>query len=224
VIIVFDLDDTLYPEITYVTSGFTAVAREMTERFGMSTSMLRENFIHELEVSGRGKVFDNVYRELGVYSESLVQESLLIYRSHTPDITLPESSHEVLDQLAHFPLYLVTDGDPGVQLSKIKALGIDTRFRSCIRTWSFGLEFGKPSLKCFEMIRDEEKAAWPELVYVGDDPAKDFVSLSRVGARTIRVRTGRHAAVEPLRGYGAEFDIDSLASLPDLISHLINER
>jgi putative hydrolase of the HAD superfamily len=224
VIIVFDLDDTLYPEITYVKSGFAEVAAALSVQIGTHASTLLELFLSELDASGRGKVFDNVYEALGVYSESRVEESVRIYREHSPKITLPTSSSKVLDQLAEFPLHLVTDGDPDVQLRKIDVLGIQSRFRSCLRTWSFGREFGKPSLQCFEMIRDQEQAAWHELVYVGDDPSKDFISLREVGARTVRVRTGRHARVDALPPYEAEFDIDSLAELPSLISELIAKR
>jgi putative hydrolase of the HAD superfamily len=223
-IVIFDLDDTLYPEFSFVSSGFAAVADDLSDIVGVSAVRLRELFTSELAISGRGAVFDNVYRRQGIFSEELVQKSIAIYRSHAPDLELPRVTIRVLEELSEFPLYLVTDGDPDVQLGKIKALGIESSFVKCLRTWSFGQEAAKPSLTCFEMILEGENATWRDLVYIGDDPSKDFVSLREVGARTIRVLTGRHATVVAEPGYEPEFSIASLAELPELIKTLANQR
>ena len=40
-ILVFDLDDTLYPERTYVESGFKAVADSLAQKFGFDADALR---------------------------------------------------------------------------------------------------------------------------------------------------------------------------------------
>ena len=44
----------------------------------------------------------------------------------------------------------------------------------------------KPSLYCFEKILKIEKADYDKLVYVGDNPMKDFVNLNKAGAMTIQ--------------------------------------
>ena len=44
-IFVFDPDDTLYDELTYVESGFTAVANFVDDSFGLDKSDLLEDFL-----------------------------------------------------------------------------------------------------------------------------------------------------------------------------------
>ena len=58
-IIVFDLDDTLYEEITYVRSGFKAVANYLYQTYKIETpDKIFRDFIQALEQQGRGRVFD----------------------------------------------------------------------------------------------------------------------------------------------------------------------
>ena len=120
---------------------------------------------------------------------------------------------EVLERYSTVPLYLVTDGDPSVQNSKIDALNIRNRFRKIYTTGSLGEEWKKPSLKAFSEIVDFEGVDISELVYVGDDPNKDFVQLNSVGAQTIRVMTGRFKELRMPRDFEAQQQIASIADL-----------
>ena len=45
-LIAFDLDDTLYPELSFVQSGFRAVARVVEERFPRAREFLRASVEH----------------------------------------------------------------------------------------------------------------------------------------------------------------------------------
>ena len=59
-IIVFDLDDTLYEEITYVRSGFKAVANYLSRNYKIGTTKnIYSQFVQLLKTQGRGKVFDS---------------------------------------------------------------------------------------------------------------------------------------------------------------------
>ena len=44
-------------------------------------------------------------------------------------------------------------------------------------------------------------------MYVGDDPSKDFRGLRPLGVRTVRVLTGRHAALAVPSDADAEFTL-----------------
>jgi putative hydrolase of the HAD superfamily len=55
------------------------------------------------------------------------------------------------------------------------------------------------------------------MVYVGDNPAKDFVNLNAMGSLTVRVRTGAHAQVEAQTGYDAQHTIQDLSHLSLLL-------
>jgi hypothetical protein len=100
---------------------------------------------------------------------------------------------------------------------KVNALKIDIFFERVFITHNFGIRNAKPSLHCFELIKLAEKCNWDELVYVGDNPTKDFVNLNYVGAKTIRVLTGSYSELEADRGYDAQVSIPNLQSLDKAI-------
>jgi putative hydrolase of the HAD superfamily len=50
-------------------------------------------------------------------------------------------------------------------------------------------------------------------VYIGDNPAKDFVNLNKLGMNTIRVSTGVHRQVIAQKGFDALRTIRTLADL-----------
>ena len=56
-IIVFDLDDTLYQEMSYVQSGLKAVANEMAEKYNLDSNVIYKEALDILEKSGRGLLY-----------------------------------------------------------------------------------------------------------------------------------------------------------------------
>ena len=61
--IVFDLDDTLYPEQAFVFSGYEAVARVFARRLGMSADSLVRRMRDLFGTPDRGRVFDVIVAE-----------------------------------------------------------------------------------------------------------------------------------------------------------------
>ena len=80
----------------------------------------------------------------------------------------------------------------------------------------FGVKHAKPSTYCFEKIRQAEQCQWYEMVYIGDNPAKDFVNLNKLGMPTVRVLTGVHKNALAKPGFDAKFTIQNLNELPAL--------
>ena len=74
---------------------------------------------------------------------------------------------------------------------KADSLGLDKYFKKIVLTHRYGVKHAKPSSYCFSIIKDIENCEWIDLVYIGDDPNKDFVNLNPLGVKTIRVNTGR---------------------------------
>jgi len=217
VIVVLDLDDTLYDEARFVDSGMRAVASFLADRLGEPPDRLAGDLRRILARDGRGTVFDTVLAERGVADPSLVAACVDAYRGHVPRLTLRDDVRAMLAGLAPYGPYLVTDGDPAVQQRKIDALGIEPYLAGAYRTWAYGREFAKPSLHCFELIRARTGVDWPELAYVADDPSKDFVALNAVGARTVRVHRGRCAHVVAQPGYDAGLHVDDVVQAPAVL-------
>jgi putative hydrolase of the HAD superfamily len=217
-ILIFDLDDTLYDEMSFVRSGLRAVANFGETSFGWDWEQSFAFMENHLFRYGRGKVFDEWLRSNNAHSISRVSTCVRIYRHHRPDIALYPTTSQVLTHFQPlYPLYLVTDGHKLVQQQKIEALHITPLFKRTFITHRFGICHAKPSLHCFDIIRRAEQCDWSKMVYVGDNPAKDFVNLNQQGALTIRVSTGSHAAVLARPGYDAQMTIPDLSYLPGAI-------
>ena len=210
-ILAFDLDDTLYSEHSFVLSGFRKVAHIIASSCGVSEVLVLQELISELRENGRGKIFDSVLLNHDVFSQGLLGECIVEYQNHRPDIVLFPGALEILGDDKNMPKYLVTDGNPMTQNNKVDALGIRNFFSEVFTTWSFGREFAKPSLRVFEEILRRENCTFEELVYVADDPNKDFVSLNKAGAITVRVLTGRFSSLQPSVGFDAKFTIENIS-------------
>lgn len=219
-ILIFDLDDTLYDERGYVESGLAAVAGMGEAEFGWDRHESLATMIAILDRDGRGAIFDRWLAGHGRSGRRLVEKCVHAYRYHRPDIALEPSTRSLLEGLSRHPLYLVTDGHKVVQQRKVEALAIAPLFRRMFITHQYGLRHAKPSTYCFERIREIEGCEWGEMAYVGDNPAKDFVNLNKLGVHTIRVLTGVHRHAVALPGYDAGVTIENLAELNTVIARI----
>lgn len=220
-ILIFDLDDTLYDERSYVDSGLRAVATYGADEFGWDAGEAFRFMTEVLERAGRGRIFDAVLERHGLLTRGRVEALVKVYRHHKPSLTLFPAAQRVLDRYRdQAPLYLVTDGHKIVQSNKVAALGLWQIFRRVMITHRFGIRHAKPSTYCFERIRALEGCAWADMVYVADNPAKDFVNLNRKGMPTVRVLTGQHSAVPAKPGFEARHRIPDLDALPAVLEAL----
>ena len=212
---VFDLDDTLYPELTFVHSGFDAVAQYLENSFGPPAPESLHFMLTSLEEDGRGAVFDSLLKSLGLYSKGMVKRCVTVYRTHTPNICLNTDALNLLTSIQG-PVFLVTDGNKLVQANKVSSLGLQVYFTKIYITHRFGIHNRKPSTYCFKLIRDSLKCEWDDLVYIGDDTSKDFVNLKPLGVKTVRIMTGAHSKVLAKPKFDADIHIQSLSELPSL--------
>ncbi|HOJ77869.1 MAG TPA: HAD family hydrolase [Bacillota bacterium] len=220
-ILVFDLDDTLYDELTYVQSGFKAVAGFLEQ----TAKIPAENGFHlmwqQLESEGRGAVFDRLLQQYGIYSKGLVRRCLMVYRTHQPMLKLFPAAAACLDRFNEYPKYLVTDGNKLVQQRKIEALGIKHLFKHCYITHRYGIKNAKPSPYCFLKICERERLNPAQVVYIADNPQKDFVGIKPLGFKTIRLMQGQYRGLELAKDYEAEWRIGSLSDLThDLLQRI----
>ncbi len=212
-VLVFDMDDTLYEEVTYVDSGFRAVAGQLAPALGRPARTLHAEMRGLLEQHGRGRVFDLLLQRYGLGTKGRVRACVRLYRAHAPSICLHAAALRCLQRFRRHPLYVVTDGHKVAQTAKVQALGLDRMVRRVFVTHRHGLHRAKPSPHCFQIIQRLERVPPGQIVYVGDNPAKDFVGLRPLGFRTVRVLTGAHATVRARPGHDAEVTISSLDEL-----------
>ena len=184
--VLFDLDQTLYPEADFVRGGFRAVAEHLASRCGGAACALEEEMESILKRQGRGRVFDQLLAHHG-WTGQVVPETLLhLYRTHVPTLRMHSDAAALLEELRR-PLGLVTDGHPTAQHNKISALGLTSRFAAIVCTADIGAHAAKPVATGFRVCLERLGVAAAEAVYVGDDPAKDFAAPRALGMRTVRV-------------------------------------
>ena len=220
-ILVFDMDDTLYDEMTFVKSGFRAVAQYMKETFDASEEACYQLMIEELAENGRGRIFNRVLEAYGKLTKQHIKKCVTRYRLHQPTIQLNEDTLRCFERFKDHSLYVVTDGHKLVQDQKVKALGLYEKVKKVFITYRYGLHHSKPSPYCFQKIAALEKANPEQIVYIGDNPKKDFVGIKPLGFKTIRIRTGGFKDLKVDEAHDAHKSIHSLDELtPALLTEL----
>ncbi|MCM8810935.1 MAG: HAD family hydrolase [Candidatus Omnitrophica bacterium] len=214
-IIVLDLDDTLYDELSFVKSGFRAVSEYLYRKFSINPKKSFLFMCKKLKTDGRGRIFDDLLIKYGIYTKKEVLECIKIYRHHQPKISLFPDAKKFLKKFNKYPIYIVTDGNKIVQRNKIKALGLDKKAVFCYITNSYGKKAVKPSPYCFLKICKREKVSPKKVVYIGDNPYKDFVGIKKLGFKTIRIIRGQYKDVVLDDKFEADYKFNSLLEITE---------
>lgn len=217
--LIFDLDDTLYPERDFVFSGYRAVSEAVQREHDAD---IYDELVALFQSGARGDLFTPVLeRHLDDVRESYVKKLVEVYRSHEPDIDPYPDAIEALGQLTGWKaLGIVTDGWLEVQKKKVEALGIAPYFDAIVYTDSWGKAGWKPSAKGYLESAARLSVEPGCLAYIGDNPRKDFVTAKSLGFTTVRVRRrgGLHSDVTVEPEYEAKFEVDNLISAVDIIA------
>ncbi len=215
----FDLDDTLYHEIDFVHSGFRAVSDLFALNYKLESEHLYAKMLQELELHGRGSVFDNTLKHFGIHTKNAVKRAISVYRLHIPDITLPKESVAILEYFKgqNIPLYIVTDGNKIVQANKFKALGLQIFIDKCFITHRYGKIHAKPSAYCFLKIAKLQDTGFSEIVYIADNINKDFVGIKQLGFQTVQIRQGMFEHAQKPQEFHAHSEIQSLLELKNIL-------
>jgi putative hydrolase of the HAD superfamily len=219
--VVFDLDDTLVFERDYVRSGFRHVANVCAADGAAPADEVFAQVWSDFAQGVRGHSFDRVRtRWSAVASRHSVDQLVEAYRTHAPSLVLAAEAVLVLETLKTrgTRLALISDGPLASQSAKVKALGLDAIFDPIVLTDAWGRAFWKPHVRAYEHIQ----AAWglphEQLVYVGDNPAKDFVAPNALGWTSVRYRVPaqlRHADEPASPAHAAGRTITDLRELLD---------
>ena len=214
-VIVFDLDDTLFDELSFVRSGFAAVAAHIEDVYHIEAAKI-EKMCEKFLSQGRSGIFDKVFKATGIYSRRLIDKCVRLYRGHHPDISLYPEAQRCLKRFGAQPIYIVTDGNQTAQAGKLKALSLYNKppVKRCFLTYRHGIKrAAKPSPYCFQLIAEAERVNPEQVVYVADNPAKDFIGIKPLGFKTVRVLTGQHRTVQGDAAHAAHAEIQNLDEL-----------
>lgn len=173
--VIFDLDDTLYSEKEYVKSGYRAVSEYLGGGY--------EDRLWSFFEQGKMAI-DELLKE--VHRENEKNAVLAIYRNHKPDIHLYDWVTENIEKLKSkgIKVGIITDGRPEGQRNKIKALGLNVD--DVIVTDELGgVQFRKPCDIAFRIMITRWRLNPADVVYIGDNPTKDFQAPQQLGMKWI---------------------------------------
>lgn len=215
-VVVMDLDDTLYLERDYVVSGLRAVGRRLAQDGTVNGFAVAAERL--FAAGRRGDIFDGALAALGVAPDAaLIARLVAVYREHRPDIALQPDAQAFLDRVAATrQLALITDGFRVAQRNKIAALRLDRwPFDPIVCTDDRGRSFWKPHRAAYDAVA--ARCGSRSLLYIADNPAKDFVTPRSLGWRTVQIdRPGRlHAPTPPDAAHRADCVVTSLDELGD---------
>jgi len=193
--VLFDLDDTLYPERQFVDGGFRAAARTLRAALAPAAERGEEELVDRLwqlhAEAGRGRLFDRLTEELtsAPADPALVLACLHAYRTHEPRLTPVPGIERLLGDLERLgvPLGLVSDGLASVQRRKLDAMpSIRGRFGAIVMTDELGPGHAKPAPDGFLLACRLLGVAPADSTYVANDDRKDFRGARAAGLATIR--------------------------------------
>ncbi|MBI3416395.1 MAG: HAD family hydrolase [Verrucomicrobia bacterium] len=217
--IVFDLDDTLYPEREFVVSGFQAVD-DWLRREKAVTGFFEHAFA-AYSAGRRGDIFDAALNRCGVtYDAADMQRLVQLYRTHPPRIQLHPDARWAIE---HFrdtkKLGIITDGYLAAQKSKVHALGLSNDFAAIVYSDELGRQYWKPSLVPYRKFIEAVPCDPRECVYVGDNPRKDFLGANQLGWLSVQVcrPDGEYRGIEVESSYRPQMKISSLTELADVL-------
>jgi putative hydrolase of the HAD superfamily len=192
--VLFDLDDTLYPQANWLDGAWCAVA------LAAPATVDRVALHHALvalasEGSDKGHIID---RALVATGAAHIDPAPLVvaFRAHAPARldAYPHAEEAISAVRAHVPVALVSDGEVQGQEAKLRALGLEGAFDAIVWSDALGREFRKPHPAPFRAAIDRLGARAEACIMIGDRPDKDTRGARAAGLLgSIRVRTGEYA-------------------------------
>jgi putative hydrolase of the HAD superfamily len=210
-VIVLDLDDTLYLERTYVESGLRAVGAWFEGQYGHYGLAL--DMIDRFRSGAREKIFDLSLQNAGIpFSPRVIDRMLRVYRQHRPTISLASDALRLFERRPpNMAIAIITDGFLDAQRRKLRALDVHRHgvaLAICTDRW--GRQFWKPSCRAFRHVQTFFGIDGSALVYVADNPAKDFQAPRALGWRTVQINREYRLHQIPVSSAKADREIVSL--------------
>ncbi len=218
--VIFDLDDTLISEVAYAESGYRTVASVINKKYGLDKDPVQifEELL-DLFNTDHKNVFNRFLKDNGLSDDrDCVMELVEAYREHLPEIDYFDDVRPALEGLKNKKIItgILSDGYSVTQRQKVRALGAENDFDIIILTDNLGRDAWKPSPRGFQIIEDRFKLSPYEILYVGDNPKKDFYLSRSAGIKTARIK--REKGVYNNESYFEDVKEDySIDSLLDLI-------
>ena len=166
--LVLDLDDTLYKEFDYQTSGLKYIEDQVSKLYKINLN----GKLLQLRQEGVNDIFLELSKILNL--PNTVKNSFIsMYRYHKPKISLSIENKKFLDHvlITFGQVVILTDGRSISQRLKISALGLTEIPVYISEEWNSR----KPNNKRFIAIM-KKYSFLSQFCYIGDNLTKDFIA------------------------------------------------
>lgn len=218
--VIFDLDDTLISEGKYIESGYQHISKILSDRYDKDVKEMY-HLLNRLFSESPQNVFNRILDKLGItYNKSDIMKLVEEYRNHFPNVEFFKDVLPCLLELKKkgIKVGIITDGYANAQNQKLKAVKATDYFDEIIVTDELGREYWKPHPKAFEMMKEKLNVEFHEMIYVGDNPEKDFYISSIYPMATTRIyRDGVHSNKIYLNNIKEQHSIYCLNELMTLV-------
>ena len=243
--VIFDLDDTLVSEYEFVVSGYKYMSERLSGKLGAAPEEI-EARLWELSKETYSRAFNRLFESYGeAYTEEELRELIKLYRNHPAGLRFYPDVRPALEGLKKRGILtgIISDGDPERQKNKIRsavaaitepsdrkdgAAGTGEWPGDEIRYWFDEIilndEFGgaayrKPDPHGFRVMAERLGTDPAEMIYTGDNPAKDFHIASELPVRTARIirENGIYRDREYLDGIRETWRIESLTDILEIV-------
>jgi len=190
--VIFDLDDTLISEKSYILSGYRHVARILGKEYKLEEGKILGELI-ELCNEGFRQVFNRWFDKKSIaYTAEMIKALVREYHEHNPEIEFYNDVIVFLNELRKLKIKtgIITDGDSNMQRCKLRTIEADKYFDKIIVTDELGPNYNKPNPYAFELMQQFFSIEYAEMMYVGDNPMKDFYVASKLPITTVRINRG----------------------------------
>lgn len=213
-VVLFDLDDTLISEDQYIKSGYHHISKIIENKYGLNVNDIY-NDLYRLYMQNSNNVFNRVLDKYNVrYDKEDIVFLVNEYRNHVPNIQFYDDVIPTITELKKQGIYIgiISDGYLSTQKNKAKVLGLYDLFDKVIFTEELGREYWKPHPKAFEIMKQYFNVNYDEMIYIGDNPKKDFFISSIYPMKTIRIYRNKSVYLKSqyLNNIHESYAIDSL--------------
>lgn len=224
--VIFDMDDTLYAERSYLISGFERIGKYLKAEYNIEGGgdRLLELFDKEKE-NVYGRYLEEVNR---ADDFQLLGKMVELYRTNKPDkLDFYPDVEPLFSYLRdnNIRIGIITDGRIDGQRNKVEALNLEEFADKIMLTESLGESYRKPHPKSFELMAESFGIKYEEMLYVGDNPVKDFAISRNYPIITVEIIRSLkiHNNKDYLNGILPRYKINSLSEIKEVIGMCMEE-
>jgi FMN phosphatase YigB (HAD superfamily) len=221
--IVFDLDDTLIEKSEWIIPAMEFASVKL----GLDPTRVWDLAARYVQAHGCADagIYNHVLLECGQSDSAMNIRAFVAWANQFEPkpgaLSLHPGAREALESLGRrYRLGVIADGPVACQKAKLRGSGLDRLVHAVMYSDEIdGIRSRRPDPRPFRRILADLGIRGPHTLFVADNPLKDFQKPRDLGFITVRVLTGEYANHDyPTREHAADYDLSSVARLPDLLA------